>query len=157
MDSALAPGRAAIKVSGRAGDSMAKAEPKTKATKASVSAFLDAVDNEQRRKDAKAVLKIMKEITGEKAVMWGPSIIGFGTYQSRSGPWPITGFSPRKANLVLYVMAGFDGYGALMKKLGKHKTGKSCLYLNKLSDVDEAVLREVVGRSVAWMREKYAC
>lgn len=133
-----------------------KYEPKTKPTAASVAAFIDAIENAERRKDAKAVLKLMKEITREKPVMWGDSIVGFGAYQAASGPWPITGFSPRKANLVLYVMTGFED-PALMKKLGKHKTGRSCLYINKLSDIDEAALRELVTRSVARMREKYGC
>lgn len=132
------------------------AEPKTKKTTASVSAFIDAVENETRRKDAKAVLKMMKEVTGEKPALWGPSIIGFGSYKAASGDWPIVGFSPRKANLVLYIMPGFAQYDALLGKLGKHKTGKSCLYLNRLSDVDEGVLRELVERSVAHMRKKHA-
>jgi Domain of unknown function (DU1801) len=128
------------------------AEPKTKKTTASVTAFIDAVENDARRADAKAVLKLMKDVTGEKPALWGPSIIGFGSYKAASGDWPIVGFSPRKANLVLYIMPGFAQYDALMKKLGKHKTGKSCLYLNKLADVDQGVLRELVERSVAHMR-----
>jgi len=107
--------------------------PKTKKTKASVAAFIDAVENEQRRKDAKTVLKMLKEVTGEKTVMWGPSMIGFGSYKSPTGDWPIACFSPRKANLVVYLCPGFE-HDALMKKLGKHKTGKSCLYINKLAD-----------------------
>lgn len=128
------------------------AEPKTKKTTASVTGFIDAVESDVRRADAKAVLKMMKEVTGEKAALWGPSIVGFGAYTTPSGEWPIVGFSPRKANLVLYVMPGFAQYDALMKKLGKHKTGKSCLYINKLADVDQGVLRELVERSVAHMR-----
>lgn len=131
------------------------AELKTKKTTVSVSAFIDAVENDVRRADAKAVLKLMKDVTGEKPALWGPSIIGFGSYKSPSGDWPIVGFSPRKANLVLYIMPGFAQYDALMKKLGKHKTGKSCLYLNKLADVDQGVLRELVERSVAHMRAQY--
>lgn len=131
------------------------AEPKTKQTKASVSAFIAAVEDETRRKDAKAVDKMMREITGEKPAMWGPSIVGYGTYPSRSGDWPITGFSPRKGALTLYIMAGFAGRDALLAKLGKHKTGKACLYINKLADVDEKVLRELISRSVRYMREKY--
>lgn len=131
------------------------AEPKTKKTTASVTAFIDAVENDVRRADAKAVLKLMKDVTGEKAAMWGPSIIGFGAYKATSGDWPIVGFSPRKTNLVLYVMPGFAQYDALLKKLGKHKTGKSCLYLNRLADVDQVVLRELVERSVAHMRAKH--
>jgi hypothetical protein len=131
------------------------AEPKTKRTGASVTAFIDAVENEARRADAKTVLKIMKEATGEKAEMWGPSIIGFGAYKTPSGDWPIVGFSPRKANLVVYIMPGFAQYEALLKKLSKCKTGKSCLYLGKLADKDKDVLADLVKRSVAYMRETH--
>jgi hypothetical protein len=130
------------------------AELKTKKTTASVAAFIDAVENDARRADAKTVLKLMREVTGERPAMWGPSIIGFGTYQGPTGPWPIVGFSPRKANLVLYLMDGYDNE-PLMKNLGKHKTGRSCLYINKLADVDMAVLRKLVEKSVAAMRKKY--
>jgi len=132
-----------------------KTEPKTQRTKASVAAFIAAVEDETRRKDAKAVDKVMREITGEKAAMWGPSIIGYGEYQTKSGPWPRTGFSPRKANLVVYILPGFKEHEPLLKKLGKHKTGKSCLYINKLADVDEAVLRELIKRGWAHMSERY--
>ncbi len=132
------------------------AEPKTKKTTASVTAFIDAVENETRRADAKAVLKLMKEVTGEKPAMWGPSIIGFGGYPTPSGEWPIVGFSPRKANLVLYLMSDSPQYATLLARLGKHKTSKACLYLNRLADVDMDVLRDLVTRSVAAMREKYA-
>lgn len=131
------------------------AEPKTQKTKASVTQFIAAVEDETRRKDAKAVDKMMREITGEKPAMWGPTIVGYGSYASRSGDWPITGFSPRKSALTLYVMPGFSEYGPLLKKLGKHKIGKSCLYINKLSDVDQDVLREIVTRGVKYMREQY--
>lgn len=131
------------------------AEPKTKKTKASVSAFIAAVDNETRRSDAKTVDKLMRDITGEKPAMWGPSIIGYGEWQTPSGKWPRIGFSPRKANLVLYVMADFKGREALMKKLGKHKTGASCLYINSLADIDAGVLRQVVQASWDYMNEKY--
>jgi hypothetical protein len=131
------------------------AEPKTKRTGASVTAFIDAVENEARRADAKTVLKIMKEATGEKAEMWGPSIIGFGAYKTPSGDWPIVGFSPRKANLVVYIMPGFAQYEALLKKLSKCKTGKSCLYLGKLADTDKDVLADLVKRSVAYMRKTH--
>lgn len=133
---------------------MAK-QPKTQKTKASVVQFIAAVDDEVRRKDAKTIDKLMREITGEKPAMWGPSIIGYGEYQTRSGPWPRAGFSPRKANLVLYVMPGFKGYESLLKKLGRHKTGKSCLYLGKLADVDESALSELIRRSWDYMAETY--
>src|SRR5262245_58749688 len=122
------------------------AEPKTKKTKASVAAFIAAVENETRRKDAKAVDKMYREITGEKPAMWGPSIIGYGVYESLTGAWQRAGFSPRKANLVLYVLDDYSGRDALLKKLGKHKTGKVCLYISKLADVDEQVLRELMTR-----------
>jgi hypothetical protein len=133
---------------------MAK-ELKTTRTKASVAAFIAAVDNEQRRADASAVDKLFREITDEKPAMWGPAIIGYGEYDSPTGAWPRTGFSPRKANLVLYIMPGFKEYALLLKKLGKHKTGKSCLYINKLADVDEGVLRELIARSWEHMEAKY--
>lgn len=129
--------------------------PKTQRTKASVAAFIAAVEDETRRKDAKTVDKIFREITGEKPAMWGPSIVGYGAYASPTGPWPRAGFSPRKGNLVVYVMAGFSEYDALLKKLGKHKTGKSCLYLGKLADVNEGALRELIKRSWDFMAKKY--
>ena len=137
------------------------AEPKTKKTDASVEAFLDAVADPGRREDARAVLALMKRITGEEPKMWGPSIVGFGswtyTYASgRTGDWPIAGFSPRKQALTLYVMPGFEKDADLMKRLGKHKTGKSCLYLNRLADVDAGVLEELVRRSVERMRNRRA-
>lgn len=128
------------------------AEPKTKPTSASVDEFLAASGREE---DSRKVLALMKKVTKQPPVMWGPSIVGFGTYQSPSGPWPLTGFSPRKTALTLYIMAGFDGYPELMAKLGKHKTGKSCLYLSKLADVDMKVLEELIRRSVAYMRERF--
>lgn len=131
-------------------------EPKTKKTTASVSAFIDAVENETRRKDAKTVLKMMTEVVGEKPAMWGPSIIGYGSYKAASGDWPIIGFSPRKANLVLYVLADYPKRDALLGKLGKHKTGQACLYVNKLADVDIDVLRELMTACVTHMRKKHA-
>ena len=127
------------------------AEPKTQKTQASVAQFIAAVEDETRRKDAKAVDKLMREISGEKPVMWGPSIIGYGAYDGATGKWPRIGFSPRKANLVLYIMDGYERE-PLMEKLGKHKTGKSCVYVNKLADVDAGVLRKLVERSVAYTR-----
>jgi hypothetical protein len=131
------------------------AEPKTQRTKASVSAFIAAVEDDTRRKDAKAVDKMMRAITGEKPAMWGPTIIGYGEWQTPSGMWPRMGFSPRKANLVLYVIGDFKECKPLLKKLGKHKTGVSCLYINKLSDVDEAVLHDLAQASWNHMNKKY--
>lgn len=135
---------------------MAKPAPKTTKTNASVAGFIAAVEDETRRKDAKAVDKMFREITGEKPAMWGPTIIGYGEYQSPTGPWPRAGFSPRKANQVLYVLASFKECDALLKRLGKHKTGTSCLYINKLADVDEKVLRDLIGVSWKHMEAKYA-
>jgi hypothetical protein len=130
-------------------------EPKTQRTKASVAAFIAAVEDDTRRKDAKTVDKMMREITGEKPAMWGPGIVGYGEYKNPNGvAWPRLGFSPRKANLVLYVMDGYDKE-PLMKQLGKHKTGRSCLYINKLTDVDEGVLRRIVTNGWKTMAKKY--
>ena len=123
-------------------------EPKTKKTRASVAQFLAAVENETRRKDAKAVDKMIREITGATPAMWGPSIVGYGEYQTPSGMWPRAGFSPRKASLVVY-LAPESKDEKLLKKLGKHKISLCCLYINKLADVDESVLRDVIARS--WM------
>lgn len=130
---------------------------KTVPTNADVRAFIDGVDNEQRRRDAYALLEIMRDETGLEPVMWGPSIIGFGSFHyqyasGHEGDFPLVGFSPRKANLVVYIMAGFSRYDDLLARLGKHKTGKSCLYLNKLEQVDEAVLREMICQSVEYVK-----
>ena len=130
-------------------------EPKTRPTDASVADFLDAVEHPGRREDGKVVAAMMAEISGEKAVMWGPSIVGYGSYKGPTGDWPRIGFSPRKANLVLYMMPGFEAQADLLGRLGKHKTGASCLYLNRLADVDMGVLRELASESVRMMREKY--
>jgi hypothetical protein len=130
------------------------AEPKTQRTKASVAAFMAAIEDDTRRKDAKTVDKMIRDITGEKPAMWGPSIVGYGEYKTPSGPWPRTGFSPRKANLVVY-LAPESKDAKLLKKLGKHKTGVSCLYINKLADVDEAVLRDLIKASWKHMEAKY--
>ena len=133
---------------------------KTVPTDANVVKFLSSVENDQRRQDSLEVLDMMKEITGEKAVMWGPSIVGFGQYhyryeRGREGAMLITGFSPRKTSLTVYIMPGFDRYDQLMSKLGKHKTGKSCLYIKKLNDIDRDVLRQLIRESYDYMREKY--
>src|SRR5437660_9610834 len=125
------------------------AENKTKPTTSSVAAFIDALPDPARRADAKALLKLMQAATGEKPAMWGPSLIGFGhyhyTYESgREGDMPLVGFSPRKAATVLYISTGFTGREALLSRLGKHTTGKGCLYIKKLADVDQTVLETLV-------------
>ena len=135
-------------------------DQKTKPHDGSVEAFLNSVEHDKRREDSLAMLEIMKEITGEKAVMWGPSIVGFGKYHYKyesghEGDSFLTGFSPRKQSLSVYIMAGFSRYEELMKQLGKYKTGKSCLYINKLEDVDQSVLRELIQASLEYMKEKY--
>ena len=130
------------------------AAPKTQKTKASVSHFIAAVESETRRKDALAVDKMMREITGQRPAMWGPSIVGYGDFRTPSGRWPRASFSPRKANLVVY-LAPDAKEPKLLAKLGRHKTGVSCLYINKLADVDETVLRDLISRSWAYMNEKY--
>lgn len=132
---------------------MADAKNKTQPTRQSVDAFLDSVDNDRRRDDARTINALMKRVTGAEPKLWGSSIVGFGdahyVYESgREGDWFKVGFSPRKANLVLYIMPGFSEYGSLMERLGKHRTGKSCLYINKLADIDLAVLEELVARSI---------
>jgi len=133
------------------------AELKTRRNDARVDAFLDAVVNEQERGDSRAIVDLIRDATGEQPAMWGASIIGFGSYHykyasGREGDWFLTGFSPRVQNLTLYIMAGFEAYEPLLKKLGKYKTGKSCLYVKKLEDVDLGVLRELVERSVEHMK-----
>lgn len=136
------------------------AQNKTVATKASVSAFIAGIEDEQKRKDCRALMKMMREATGNRARLWGPSIVGFGSYDytyasGRSGTFFLVGFSPRKQNLSVYVMPGFSGYAPLLKKLGPHKTGKSCLYIKSLDDVDRDVLRTLIEKSVAHMKKKY--
>ncbi len=129
------------------------AELKTKINDADVEAFLNGIEDEKRREDCFAVLELMKKITKAEPKMWGASIVGFGNYRykyqsEREGDWFVSGFSPRKQNLTLYVMSGFSRYDELLAKLGKHKTGKSCLYVNKLEDVDLDVLAEMIETSV---------
>lgn len=137
------------------------AENKTKPTKVTVAAFLKTVEDPDRRRDAKALAALMKSITGEKPTMWGPSIVGFGKYaysyaSGRSGEFMRVGFSPRKSNLVLYIMDGFAERAKLLTKLGPHKTGKACLYIKRLDDIDQDVLRELIEASLAHLAETYA-
>ena len=133
------------------------AELKTKVTDASVVEFLNTFKDDPRRQDCFTILELMRNATGSKPKMWGSSIIGFGNYHyvydsGREGDWFLTGFSPRKQNLTLYVMGGFAQYDTLLKKLGKYKTGKSCLYINKLQDIDLPALRKLIGQSVKHAR-----
>jgi hypothetical protein len=134
------------------------AELKTRKNKASVTRFLNGIADEQRRRDCKTVLKLMKEATGAKPAMWGDSIVGFGSYHykyasGREGDWFLAGFSPRKHNLTLYIMSGFSGSADLMEKLGKHKTGKSCLYINQLDDLHRPTLKKLVKSSVDFLKK----
>lgn len=129
------------------------AELKTKKNDGDVAGFLSAIEPERRRKDAEAILALMKRVTKHKPAMWGTSIIGFGTYRykyasGREGDWFLVGFSPRKQNLTVYIMSGFEGYDALLARLGKYKTGKACLYINRIDDINLDVLEELVRESV---------
>lgn len=136
------------------------AENKTRQSKQSVTAFLNAVEPAQKRKDAKAIAAIMRKASGERAKMWGASIVGYGRYEykydsGREGDSLRVGFSPRKANIAIYIMPGFTGFKGLLNKLGKHKVTKSCLYINKLDDVDVGVLTQIIEKSLTLMAKKY--
>ena len=137
------------------------ADNKTKPTRLSVAAFIDAVTDPTRRADAKALLQLMQSAAGEKPRMWGSSIIGFGSYHyryetGREGDMPLIGFSPRKAAIVLYNMTESGDSKALLTRLGKHTTGKGCLYIKKLADVDQQVLEAMLVKSVAALRARHA-
>ena len=137
---------------------MAKAELKTKVNDASVTTFLNSVADEQKRNDCFEILKMMQQITKEEPKMWGASIVGFGSYHykgksGREGDWMLTGFSPRKQNLTLYLMGGFDTHADLLNNLGKFTTGAGCLYIKTLDDVDKKVLKELVQASVKRMKQ----
>ncbi len=134
------------------------AELKTKPTKHSVNDFIDAIEDEQLRKDCRTVSRIMKRVTKANPKMWGPGIVGFGSYHykyasGREADWFLAGFAPRKQNLTLYIMSGFQKYNTLLKKLGKHKIGKSCLYIKRLDDVNMDVLTQLIDDSVAHLRK----
>ncbi|WP_299766339.1 DUF1801 domain-containing protein [uncultured Dokdonia sp.] len=133
---------------------------KTKVNDASVEDFLNAVAHPVKKADGFILLKLITEVTGVAPKMWGDSIVGFDSYHyvyksGREGEWPIVGFSPRKQNISLYIMPGFANFDSLLKKLGKHKTSKACLYINKLADVDLDILKELIHQSVDYMRTKY--
>lgn len=133
---------------------------KTLPTGASVTAFMAAIDDPGMRADAKKVAAMMRRATGKRARMWGPSIVGYGSYHyryasGREGDFMITGFSPRKQALTIYIMPGFSRFDTLMSKLGNYRTGKSCLYVRRLADVDESVLERLIEESVRYMRAHY--
>lgn len=135
------------------------AELKTKATRVDPKAFLNTIEPEQKKADGFALLELFQKVTGEKPVMWGESIVGFGKYHyksersSQEGDWPLVGFSPRKQNLTLYIMAGNKDNHDLLKKLGKHKSSVGCIYINKLADVDQTALAALIKNSYDHMKK----
>ena len=136
------------------------AELKTKSNNDSVRDFLKTIKDDKRREDCNTIMHIMEQATGEKPRMWGSSIVGFGTYHYKyasghEGDWFRTGFSPRKNNLTLYIMSGFDEYDNLMNRLGRFKTGKSCLYINKVEDIDLNVLKKLIAESLVMLDDRY--
>ena len=136
------------------------AENKTKPTQGSVAEFINAIEDRQKREDARKVAAIMRRVTGKRAKMWGPAIVGYGTYHykyesGREGDFMMTGFSPRKQALTVYILAGFGRFDTLMGKLGTYKTGKSCLYIKSLDHVNEKVLEQLIDGSVKYMRKNY--
>jgi len=135
------------------------AENKTTPNNQDVEQFLNRVDDERKRKDSFTILELMKQVTGREPGMWGSSIVGFGSYHytyesGREGDMPLAGFSPRKQNLTLYIMGGFERYDDLLKKLGKHTTGKGCLYIKRLDDVDLPTLKSLIEESVKHVKQK---
>lgn len=133
---------------------------KTQPTDQNAAEYLNAIEDPKRREDCLRLLEIFEEEVGAPAVMWGDAIVGFGTYHyiyesGREADWMLAGFSPRKRNISLYIMSGFEGVEDIMSRLGKHKTGKSCLYINKLADIDEAALRELIRRSLTHLKSTY--
>ncbi len=137
------------------------AELKTKKNDSSVMDFINTVESDEKREDSLVLLKLYEDVTGEKAVMWGDSIIGFGTYHYKSerskqeGDWPLIGFSPRKQQLTLYFMDGFDKYKDDLEKLGKHKVSVGCLYVKRLSEIEMSVLRGMVSKSFKFMKDTH--
>jgi hypothetical protein len=134
---------------------------KTQPTTRSVSEFLDTVEDGKKRADCRVLARMMRDATGNRAKMWGTSIVGFGAYDykyasGREGSWPLVGFSPRKQNLTVYIMSGFSNYSKLMSGLGKFKTGKSCLYVKSLDDVDQKKLQALIVSSVKHIKQKYS-
>lgn len=139
---------------------MSSNENKLHKTSESVETFLKAISDEQRRTDAMTLCGVLEKMTGKKPEIWGYGIVGFGNYHykyesGREGDSSVIGFAPRKQNLVLYIVNGYHDYGPLLQKLGKHKIGKSCLYINRLSDIDMPVLNELMQQSLAHMKKTY--
>lgn len=137
------------------------ADVKTKENDKSVTDFINALENEEKRNDCFEIIKIMKEVTNLEPKMWGENIVGFDSYHykyesGREGDSLVTGFSPRKTNLTIYIVSGFSNYTALLEKLGKFKTSSSCLYIKKLSDIDKSVLKELIIQSVKMIKAKYS-
>ena len=133
------------------------AQPKTQPNDKSVTDFLDGVEDDNKREDDFVILELMKEVTGSEPIMWGDSILGFGNYRykyasGKPAEWFLVGFSPRVQNLTLYIMSGFEEYDQLLDKLGQHSTGKSCLYVKRLENVDLDILKELIEKSVAHMK-----
>lgn len=134
---------------------------KTQPTDQDVESFLNSIEDEQKRTDCFELLELMTEITGEPPKMWGKNMVGFGNYHykydsGREGDWFLTGFSPRKKNLTIYIMAGFEKYDEIMSRLGKYKTGSSCLYVKKLADIDKEQLKVLVKKSGEVMKKRYS-
>lgn len=137
------------------------AELKTQPNNQSVEAFIDSIEPEWKRDDARELLKLIGNISGEKPVMWGDSIVGFGNYHykyesGREGDWFLAGFSPRKTSMTIYMMGGFEGQDTALEKLGKHKKSVGCLYVKKLADIDLKVLEEMTIRSIETLKKRYA-
>jgi len=136
-------------------------EPKTQKTTNSVQAFVNTIEDERKRADSQLLIDLLRQVTGVEPVMWGESIIGFGEYHyryasGREGNWPLTAFSPRKQNITIYLNYGFEEDVELMSKLGRYKTGKACLYIKNLTDIDTDVLRQVVARSIDKTKSLYS-
>lgn len=136
------------------------AELKTKKNDMSVQKYLDAIDDPQRKKDCLKIHELMQNVSGHEGNMWGDSMVGYGSYHykyesGREGDWFLVGFSNRKQSISIYIMSGFSRYDDLLSNLGKHKTGKSCLYINKLEDIDESILQDMIETSIEFIQQKY--